>query len=169
MSRSVLENPAGQIGPIRQNDEIQVVDFILGINRFAIDITKVKEIVEYKTVTPLPKTPPYVKGIIDLRGEITTIIDIRLCLNLTAAEDESAQKRIIILDSASNRQKTGIVVDNVLSVLPVDPAMIDESVHQEVDGSGHIRGIIKHTGSESQNGKKELIIWIDVDQILSSR
>jgi purine-binding chemotaxis protein CheW len=63
-------------------DTIQVVEFVLGSEHFAIDLFDVKEVVEYTTITKLPNVPAYVKGIIDLRGEITMIIDLKHRLNI---------------------------------------------------------------------------------------
>src|SRR5271157_968401 len=67
----------------KRQGSIQIVEFILGKERFAIDLFDVKEVVEYTTITKLPNVPAYVKGIIDLRGEITTIIDLKHRLNIT--------------------------------------------------------------------------------------
>jgi purine-binding chemotaxis protein CheW len=60
--------------------ETQIIEFSLGKDLFAIDIQHVREIVEYKRIRPLPNTRAHIRGIIDLRGEITTIIDLALFL-----------------------------------------------------------------------------------------
>ena len=61
----------------KRQGNIQIVEFVLGKESFAIDLFDVKEVVEYTTITKLPNVPAYIKGIIDLRGEITTIIDLK--------------------------------------------------------------------------------------------
>ena len=59
---------------------VQVVEFLLGREYFAIDLFDVREVVEYTHITHLPSAPEYIRGIIDLRGEITTIIDLKTTL-----------------------------------------------------------------------------------------
>lgn len=66
-ARQVSQKPA----PDTKKKDIQVVEFILGNEHFAIDLFDVREVVEYTNITKLPNSPPYIKGIIDLRGEIT--------------------------------------------------------------------------------------------------
>ena len=63
-------------------DEVQVVEFILGDNKFAINLFDVREIVESIRITPLPHAASHIKGIINLRGEITTIIDLKSVLQI---------------------------------------------------------------------------------------
>ena len=67
-------------GVQKLSDNILVVEFLLGDEHFAIDLFEVREVVEYTRITHLPDTPPHIRDIIDLRGEITTIIDLK---NLT--------------------------------------------------------------------------------------
>ena len=66
----------------KKRESIQVVEFVLGKEHYAIDLFDVKEVVEYTSITKLPNVPDYVQGIIDLRGEITTIIDLKHRLNI---------------------------------------------------------------------------------------
>ena len=75
----------------KRQGSIQIVQFILGKERFAIDLFDVKEVVEYTTITKLPNVPAYIKGIIDLRGEITTIIDLKHRLNITDGSQIAAE------------------------------------------------------------------------------
>ena len=62
------------------SDNIQVVEFLLGDEHFAVDLFEAREVVDYTRITHLPDTPPHIRDIIDVRGEITTIIDLK---NLT--------------------------------------------------------------------------------------
>jgi len=145
--------------------EMQVIEFNLGTDRFAIDIQNIKEIVEYSRIRPLPNSPPHIKGIIDLRGEITTIIDLALFMN-QASQTSEEKKRIIILDTIEKSHKLGFLVDNVHSVLAIDQNLIDYSVHRSHDDAGHIQGIIKMRYDEGQNSYTDLIIWLNIEQIL---
>src|SRR5208337_4325884 len=76
------ENPKSKREKRHEKGSLQVVEFLLGRERYAVDLFDVREVVEYTSITKLPNTPSYMKGIIDLRGEITTIIDLkeRLCI-----------------------------------------------------------------------------------------
>jgi len=145
--------------------EMQVIEFNLGTDRFAIDIQNIKEIVEYTRIRPLPNSPPHIKGIIDLRGEITTIIDLALFMN-QASKTSEEKKRIIILDIIEKNHKLGFLVDDVHSVLAIDQNLVDYSVHQGYDDAGHIQGIIKKRYDEGQNSQTDLIIWLNIEQIL---
>ena len=78
MGDLAVENTGKAYSGINEiQDEIQVVEFILGDDIFAINLFDVKEIVEYTRIMPLPGREQFIKGIIDLRGEITTIIDLK--------------------------------------------------------------------------------------------
>ena len=63
------------------------MEFLLGKEHYAVDLFDVREVVEYTSITKLPNTPSYMKGIIDLRGEITTIIDLKERLNILEKSD----------------------------------------------------------------------------------
>ncbi len=80
----------------KRQGSIQIVEFVLGTELFAIDLFDVKEVVEYTTITKLPNVAAYVKGIIDLRGEITTIIDLKHRLNITDGRQVAAESSRII-------------------------------------------------------------------------
>jgi len=142
---------------------IQVVEFRLGSEHYAIDLFDVKEIVEYTTITKLPNTPPFVKGIIDLRGEVTTIVDLGERLNLPArAGTETETMRVIVLDEKKTSAKTGILVDDVLSVSRFERDQVDEvSIADAAKGSA-IRGIIKKKVQVRNRETSDLVIWIDI-------
>jgi len=146
---------------------IQIVEFVLGSERFAIDLFDVKEVVEYTTITKLPHVPAYVRGIIDLRGEITMIIDLKHRLNITEESSTSLESsRIIVLDDKITRSKTGILVDDVTSVSTFEGDQVDytsASVNKEATS---IIGIIKRKARVNDKEINELIIWIDIRQLL---
>lgn len=152
-----------------QEDEVQVVEFIIGDDKFAVNLFDVREIVEASKITPLPHAPSYIRGIIDLRGEITTIIDLRQLLMIGAAKDTTtADLRFIVLDDTVSSQKTGIVVDEVTSVLTVPVTDIDQATKGGTDDNSHILGIIKKEVGERGESRKELVIWIDVQELISN-
>jgi purine-binding chemotaxis protein CheW len=164
-----LGNIKAQSGKEAKEDEVQVVEFIIGEDKFAVNLFDVREIVEASKITPLPHAPSHVRGIIDLRGEITTIIDLRQLLRIKAAKDAStADLRFIVMDDTVSSQKTGIVVDEVTSVLTVSVKDIDQATNGGADDGGHILGVIKKEVGERGESRKELIIWIDVRELISN-
>lgn len=147
---------------------IQVVEFILGEEHFAIDLFDVREVVEYTTITRLPGQPSYVQGIIDLRGEITTIIDLKE--RLVIDDDGSIpmeSRRIIVLDDTITRSKIGILVDDVTSVSTFEADQVDyTSASVSMEGSVII-GIIKRKTKMKGKEVNELIIWLDIRHLLN--
>lgn len=160
--------PAPQDRTLKRAGNIQVVVFALGKEQFAIDLFDVKEVVEYTTITKLPNVPPYVRGIIDLRGEITTIIDLKYRLNIAEmAKDTLDTSRIIVLDSAITRSKTGILVDDVTSVSTFEENLVDYTSASVTNEDTAIIGIIKRKVKVLEKERNELIIWIDIKKLLS--
>jgi len=157
--------------PARQENRagtIQVVIFALGEEQFAIDLFDVKEVVEYTTITKLPNVPAYIRGIIDLRGEITTIIDLKHRLNITADNTVAMDtSRIIVLDDKITRSKIGILVDDVTSVSTFEGGQVDYTSASVSKEDTAIIGIIKKNVKIKDRDTNELIIWIDVKQLLN--
>jgi purine-binding chemotaxis protein CheW len=148
-------------------ESFQVVEFLLGQDHFAINLFDVKEVVEYSRITRLPNSPSYIKGIIDLRGEITTIIDLKQQLAITAKSSTSEEEsRIIVLDDRLTNSKIGIMVDEVLTVSTYTGAQVDETATAGDEGT-HILGIIKKKTKDKEKEMIQLIIWIDVKSLLS--
>jgi len=146
---------------------LQVVEFLLGNERYAIDLFDVKEVVEYTTVTKLPNSASYMKGIIDLRGEITTIIDLKERLHISGGSTIPEENtRIIVLDEKITNAKTGIMVDDVLSVSTFDMTDIDKTSAADNHEDAAILGIIKKKVRDKDHEKNELIIWIDIKYLL---
>jgi len=91
-----------------QGNEVQVVEFILGEDKFAINLFDVREIVESFRITPLPHAASHVKGIIDLRGEITTVIDLKTVLKITQKSSVGqVDSRFIVLDYQKGFRRSG--------------------------------------------------------------
>jgi purine-binding chemotaxis protein CheW len=147
---------------------VQVVEFLLGKEHFAIDLFDVREVVEYTTITKLPQVPPYVKGIIDLRGEITTIIDLKERLNIReGAEVADEARRIIVLDEQNMKSKLGVMVDDVSSVSTFELEQVDQSSASFSKEDSAILGIIKKKVRVKDRDETDLVIWIDIRKILA--
>ena len=151
----------------RDTTSIQVVEFLLGEEHFAIDLFEVKEVVEYTSITPLPNTPDYLKGIIDLRGEITSIVDLKHRLNITEKSMRSQDNsRIIVLDDKVSQKKIGVLVDDVTSVSTFEKKQVDYTSASGIREDIVIIGIIKRSVVVQEKEKNELIIWIDITKLL---
>jgi purine-binding chemotaxis protein CheW len=152
----------------KEMESIQVVEFALGSEHFAIDLFDVKEVVEYTTITKLPNVPAYVRGIIDLRGEITMIIDLKHRLNITEESTKSIEaSRIIVLDDQIAKSKIGILVDDVTSVSTFEGDQVDHTSASVSKQETSIIGIIKRKIKVKDKEINELIIWIDIKQLLT--
>lgn len=147
-------------------DSFQVVEFLLGQEHFAIDLFDVKEVVEYTRITKLPNSPIFIKGIIDLRGEITTIIDLKQQLSITGSSiSREEESRIIVLDDKQTNSRIGIMVDEVLTVSTYSSGQVDETATTGDEGT-HILGIIKKKTREKEKESTQLVIWLDVKQLI---
>jgi len=156
----------GPKGRATFSDTIQVVEFLLGREHFAVDLFDVKEVVEYTRITELPSSPPHIRGIIDLRGEITTIIDIKKQMNIrNAADRDEINSRIIVLDNKITNAKIGIMVDDVLAVSTFPGTDVDITSAAQADES-LIIGIIRKKTKVKDSQSTELIIWIDIRKLL---
>ncbi|MDD1718599.1 MAG: chemotaxis protein CheW [Methanoregulaceae archaeon] len=147
-------------------DSVQVVEFILGKEHFAIDLFDVKEVVEYTQITQLPNAPIYVKGMISLRSEITTIIDLKVQMHIKETQTFSEENsKFIVLDEKITRSKVGIMVDDVLAVSTFSRNQVDTTTSFG-SGDGSIIGTInKKIGGKEKDGS-DLVIWIDIKRIL---
>jgi purine-binding chemotaxis protein CheW len=97
-----------------QPSTTEFLAFTLGGEEYAIDILKVQEIRGYDTVTSLPNTPPFMKGVINLRGMIVPIFDLRIKLNLPNVSYD--QFTVVIILNIAQRM-AGVVVDSVSDVI----------------------------------------------------
>ena len=146
---------------------VDVVEFVLGGERYALDIQLAREIVEMIPITPIPRAPPYISGVINLRGEITNIMNLNTLLGLPPQEMRENQKIIVLVPDAASGSNVGIIVDEVTSVLQVaetDIEHLGEGLSSEV--SSFVKGIIKLKGDGSDKKSTGLIIWIDMKKVL---
>lgn len=97
-------------------DGSQYLTFALGDEEYGVQILKVQEIRGYSAITPIPNTPPWIKGVMNLRGTIVPVVDLRAKLGMAAAE-YSAFTVIIVV--TVGRKVMGVVVDAVSDVLNI--------------------------------------------------
>lgn len=141
----------------RAADELQLVVFSLGREEFAVEVTQVREIMRMEEITRMPKSPHFVEGIINLRGQIIAVIDLAKRLNIEARE-RGGDTRIIVVEAGD--VKVGMIVDSVSEVLRVDADALEPSPTLATDVSAaFLTGVIKHDN--------RLIILLDLTKVLS--
>lgn len=140
-----------------QQDEQQLVVFDLADEGYGVDISAVREIIRLQEITHVPRTPEFVEGVINLRGKVIPVIDLRKRFGL-AVEAESQDNRIVVVDIGD--QDIGVVVDAVTEVLriPTDSVEPPASVITTAD-SDYLLGIAKLDS--------RLIILLDLQKVLS--
>ena len=123
------------------SDELQIVVFELGAERYGVDIATVYEIIRYQPITAVPRAPDFVEGIINLRGRIIPVVDLRARLGL-ATSDMTKATRIVVAEAAGTR--VGLIVDGVSEVLLV-PGDAIEPTNELMAGvdAASLRGIAK--------------------------
>ncbi|MDN7023767.1 purine-binding chemotaxis protein CheW [Methanoculleus sp. FWC-SCC1] len=148
---------------------IDVVEFQLGREHYALDIQLAREIVEMMPITPLPRSPGYIAGIINLRGEITNILNLNALLGLHDGENPENRKIIVLVPEAAGGSNVGIIVDDVSSVRQVNDRDID-TMDDAASNAAYVKGIIKlgveDEGDGRETDRTDLIIWLDIRRLL---
>ncbi len=144
------------------NKEGKYLTFSLAGEEYGIGILKVKEIIGIMPITVVPQTPSYIKGVINLRGKVIPVIDLRLKFSMASAE--FTERTCIIVVEIMTTGRTilmGIVVDSVSEVLNIKAADIEAtpSFGTKLD-TEYILGMAKAGGS--------IKILLDIDKILSA-
>lgn len=133
---------------------MQVVIFKLNNEQFAVETAKVQSINDAMEITRVPKAPRHIKGLINLRGNVISLLDINLLLDVP--KEEEKQNNIIILEMED--ELVGITVDQVDEVLDVEEDIIEKISDDRK--KAYIEGII--------NFKDRIVTLIDIDKLLSN-
>ena len=143
---------------VDENDEVlQWVTFKLETETYGINVMQVQEVLRYSEIAPVPGAPTYVLGIINLRGNVVTVIDTRARFALDSAE-VSDNTRVVIIES--DKQVIGILVDSVAEVVYLRQSEIDIAPNVGNDESAQfIQGVSNREG--------ELLILVDLNKLLS--
>lgn len=141
-------------------DSVQYIVVKIGTEQYGIDIKYVDNIVRMQKITRVPKVQPYVKGVINLRGEVIAVMSIRLKMGLSV-DEYTGKSRIIIL-KPDQQSEVGIIVDEVKEVVTLESDEIEKTSHDVKDDRiSYINGIGKHNG--------ELISLLDMNVVMSDR
>jgi purine-binding chemotaxis protein CheW len=139
-------------------DTHQFLTFALGAEEYGVEILKIQEIKGYSQVTPLPNAPHYVKGVLNLRGTIVPIVDLRQMFALPAVD--YTQFTVVVVVQVQG-QIMGFIVDAVSDVLTVTGTDIQPTpdLHGQVDTS-FLNGLAK--------AGEKLVILLDIDKVLGA-
>lgn len=129
-----------ETAPDESADSVEYIAFHVADQTFCIDIMSVKEIRGWAPATPLPDSPPYVRGVINLRGAVLPVIDLAARLGLSSTEP-TARHAVIVVQHAA--QVIGLLVDSVSNILMLRPSSIQAPPEIAADASrGFIKGIV---------------------------
>ena len=113
--------------PITERDVQQYLTFMIGAEEYAVSLLKVKEIIEYDTITEVPKTPEWVRGVINLRGSVVPVID--LAVKFRQAPSVAGKLTCIVITEVECEGEAtvmGVMVDSVRQVIDLKPQEIEE-------------------------------------------
>ncbi len=108
------------------SENMQYLTFRLEDEVFALDITQVREVLDFTTVTKVPRTPDFMRGVINLRGSVVPVVDMRLKFGMSRTE-QTVNTCIIIVELSLDGEKLviGALADSVQEVLEIEPAHIE--------------------------------------------
>ena len=142
-------------------ETVQYLTFKLADELFALDVAKVREILEVPAITKVPQTPDFMRGVINLRGSVVPVIDMRLKFAMSAAS-QTVNSCIIVVEVTLDGESTilGALADSVQEVVELDAEAIEPAPHIGVKlNSEFIRGMGKVAG--------RFVMILDIDRVFS--
>ncbi len=142
-------------------ETVQYLTFKLDEEVFALDVAKVREILEYNTVTKIPQTPEFMRGVINLRGSVVPVIDMRLKFGMSATE-QTVNTCIIVVEVNMEGETSvlGALADSVQEVVEMEPEQIEPAPHIGTRlNTNFIKGMGKHEG--------DFVMILDIDKVFS--
>lgn len=136
----------------------QFVTFALGEEEFGIEVLKVQEIIGYQGLAKVPNVPAFVRGVINLRGLVVPVVDLRLKFNM---DERDYDKFTVILILEVDERVVGVIVDSVSDVVNLS----SDEIQETPDFSSGIK--VDCISGMGRRGEK-LIIMLDIDQVLGS-
>ena len=139
----------------------QYLTFKLDEELYAVDIAKVREVLEFTTVTKVPRTPDFMRGVINLRGNVVPVVDMRLKLGLTQTE-KTVNTCVVIAEVDVDGEKTvlGALTDSVQEVIELDASQI---VPPPRMGTRIDTGVIRGMGKRDD----QFLIILDIDRVFT--
>ena len=145
------------VQPGQSADQLQLVSFTVGEELYAVDILNVQEINRMMALTKVPQSPEGIEGVINLRGRIIPVLDLRVQFGLNPSELDD-NSRIIVVEVQKNT--IGFIVDSVQQVLLIDPSIIEPTprMTSSIDSS-YVDGVAKLD--------EDLLILLNLNNLLS--
>lgn len=137
----------------------QFVGFRLSKEHYGIDIMAVEEIIRMVDITPVPRAPAFIEGIINMRGRVIPIVDLKKKLAIAGEKNTAEASRIIVTNSGG--KNIGFIVDQVEEVLRINEDMIDKAPGTSRAIDNYISGVAK-----TQRG---MVIILDVAKLFSQQ
>jgi purine-binding chemotaxis protein CheW len=140
----------------------QVLTFVLGSQTYGVDILRVQEIRGFSAVTRIPQAPAHVLGVLNLRGSIVPIVDLRMRLSLERAEFTPVTVIIVLsVLAGSNRRDFGVVVDGVSDVVDVNETEMRAAPELGSRGAtSYIRGLVTL--------QERMVVLLDIDRLIGT-
>ena len=152
-----------QLNEAIMENEGKYLTFALGAEEYGLEILKVREIIGYMDITAVPQASHYVKGVLNLRGQVIPVIDLRAKFGMETTEVTEETCIIVVEISQGNHKfSTGVVVDNVQEVLDIAGEDIEEAPQF---GSAFNTDFILGMGKIGESVK----ILLDIDRVLASK
>jgi purine-binding chemotaxis protein CheW len=151
-----------ETNPITERDVQQYLTFMIGAEEYAVSLLKVKEIIEYDTITEVPKTPEWVRGVINLRGSVVPVID--LAVKFRQAPSVAGKLTCIVITEVECEGEAtvmGVMADSVRQVIDLKPQEIEEPP------SFGTRVKVDYLLGMARAGKKFCLI-LDTEKVLST-
>ena len=140
----------------------QYLTFKLANEIFATDVAQVREVLDFTTITEIPRTPPFMSGVINLRGSVVPVVDMRLCLEMSKTE-RTTNTCIIVLEVLLDNESTiiGALADSVEEVIDLEPDQIQPAPRI---GTQIRTDFIKGMGRRDT----QFIMILDIDRVFSA-
>ena len=136
-------------------NELEIVEFQVGVNKFGINVIKVKEIIEPLIITFVPHVHEHVEGIVQLRGEVLPVVNLEKVLGIPKSAANQQDKYIV---TEFNNQKVIFHVSNVTQIHRISWEQIEKPSNIYRNGTSHVIGVIKR--------EEEMILLLDFERII---
>jgi purine-binding chemotaxis protein CheW len=140
----------------------QYLTFKLGNEVFATDVAKVREVLDFTSITKIPRTPYFMSGVINLRGNVVPVVDLRLCFEMSKTE-KTVNTCVVVVEMLLDGESTviGALADSVEEVIDLDPDQIEPApkIGTQIR-TDFIKGMGKRDG--------QFIMILDIDRIFSA-
>ena len=143
-------------------DTRQYLTFKLADEVFAIEVSKVREVLDFTTITKIPRTPDFMSGVINLRGNVVPVVDLRLCFEMSKTQ-KTVNTCIVVVEMLIEGESTiiGALADSVEEVIDLEPEHIQPAPRM---GTQIRTEFIKGMGTRDA----QFIMILDIDRVFSA-